>query len=176
MKRILFFGYGANRDGNKIAQITGEDLRESVGAVLEGYKLAYQTLDQVPQPARDVLKDTWGNTFRAYTLRKGEGVTQGVIWPVSEEGLKKIEEWEFIGSWRELIKVRVRTFDNTELTVYTEKIPEDTPTVGFIDGLRYDEFIFKNLQEKRIVDENQYYTQNQINQVRKALEELQEKS
>lgn len=168
-KRILYFGYGATKDRQKIAEVTGEDLRESVGAILEGYKLAYQTLDLIPQPVQDELKNIWGPSFKAYTLRTGEGIVEGVVWPVSEEGFEKIKEWESIGIWREVIKVKVRTFDNTTLNVYTEKVPDTAPISSFVDGLLYSLFSLQNLQAEKKVQVEQYYTQQRLDEIRKLL-------
>ncbi|EKD86927.1 MAG: hypothetical protein ACD_37C00099G0004 [uncultured bacterium] len=168
MSKLLFFGYGANRSSNKISQIIGA-LPSGQGAIIEGYRLAYQSLDQIPEPAKTVLLKIWGNQFNSYTLKKGEGMVNGVLWEISEDDFQKIKEWEFIGVWRELTEVDVRTSDGKKLRAFTEKAPEIHPISGYVDGLLYNEYEFLNLAEKQKEQISNYYNDKQIQEVRDNL-------
>ncbi len=170
MKKILFFGYGANRNKNKISQITGENPGDGIGAILEGHRLAFQTLKQIPPPVNKFLEKVWGLHFKAYTIRKGKGIITGVIWQLSEDGFSKIKEWEFIGLWRELVEIKVRTTDDISLTVLTEKAPESHPITEFIDGLLYNEFSFKDLEDFNRMEDEKYYTEKMLDKIRQNLQ------
>ena len=168
MSKILFFGYGANRSRSKMVQIIGNKL-SGQGAIIEGYRLAYQSLDQIPEPAKTVLLKIWGHQFKSYTLKEGKGVVSGVLWEISDENFQKIKEWEFIGVWRELIEVDVRTSDGKKLHAFTEKAPEIHPISGYADGLLYNEYEFLNLVEKQKEQISNYYNDKQIQEVRDNL-------
>lgn len=163
MDSVLFFGYGANRQREKITQVIGKDPGTEIGAILEGYQLAYQSVDQVPQPAQDLLVKLYGNEFKAFTLKEGNGIVQGCVWTISKEDFEKIKEWEFIGVWRELVNVKVKTCTNEVLEVVTEMSPSSHPIQNYVDGLSYREFAF---EEKPSYQENKFYTQQQIESIK----------
>ena len=48
MAKILFFGYGANKDVNRLKEILGKYPEDGQGAILENYNLAVQNLSQIP--------------------------------------------------------------------------------------------------------------------------------
>lgn len=78
-KKIFYFGYGANRDPKMMEAITGKKNLVGRPAVLKGYSLCVQRLDQVPDtiapsaPApvspRTILKDNWSPTFTSYIIK-----------------------------------------------------------------------------------------------------------
>jgi len=173
MNKILFFGYGANRSKSKINQIIGGEPGSGMGAIIEGYRLAYQSLDQIPEPAKTNLQKTWGNDFKAYTLKEGEGVVGGVLWEISEEDFQKIKEWEYIGVWRELIEVDIKTSDGKRIHVLTEKAPGIHPISGYTDGLLYSEYEFLDLKQKEKVQISKYYNDRQIQEIRENLAAIQ---
>ena len=77
MQTYQFFGYGVLSDRYIIKEIIGRDPGVGKSAVVEGYQLAYQVLDQIPLQIRSFLEKVWGSAFRAYTLRGGAGVVSG---------------------------------------------------------------------------------------------------
>jgi hypothetical protein len=109
--KIYFFGYGANRDAQKISKVLGKTPIYHIGAELEGYQLVYQTLDQIPDPPRKLLEAAWGNTFKAYTINQGSGVVGGVVWEFEPEDLVVMKKWEFDGVWRQFIPVKIKASD-----------------------------------------------------------------
>src|SRR5438045_1486957 len=118
MVKVLFFGYGANKNRRKIAQIIGRDPQESVGALLEGYVLSTQNLNQIPDPPKELLRNLFGNDFKVYTIIKGEGVVQGSLFEITEEELNKISQWEFVPIWRQIIEVNIKSSGNKQIKAF----------------------------------------------------------
>lgn len=166
---MLFFGYGAYRSRAKISQITGKTPEGGAGAILEGYQLAFQSLSQIPQPVQDNLRDIWGDEFKAYTLKKGNGIVSGIIWNINEEDFKIIKEWEYVGAWREIIEVEVKTSDGLTFKTFSERVFDSAPIAGIVDGLLYDEFSFVRQSQKKQNEDIEYYTQEQLQLVREQL-------
>ncbi|HVF68942.1 MAG TPA: hypothetical protein VNA13_00070 [Xanthomonadales bacterium] len=167
MDKQLFFGYGANRNRSKITQIIGKDPGEGVGAILESYSLHLQKLDQIPDPAQSDLKDIFGNGFSAYTIRPGKGFVAGIVWSVTEEELKKIKEWEYVGNWRDILEVTVKSEDFYTVKVLTEKVMDIYPVSERVDGIIYSELEFTELKKGKQKDE--YYTKVQLEKIRKLI-------
>lgn len=170
MSKILFFGYGANRSRQKLKEFLDKDLGEGIGAILRGYTLHVQELNQVPKTQRDLFLQVYGQDWKAYTIKKGEGVVAGVIWELEEEDLKKIKAWEFVGEYREIISVKILTSSDEEVEVLTEKSKDEFSTTFIVDGINYNTFAFSR---REIIDPNDqaYYTQQQIQSIRKLLNE-----
>lgn len=145
MQIVNFFGYGANRDVRRMEFILQIRPEGGYGAILTGYRLGYQTLDQIPEPAKSVLTKVWGKNFRAYTLKKGSGMVNGAIWHLDKAGIEKIKEWEFIDNWRVLIEVQVRLSDNITVTALTDMVKTPGSISAYVDGLSYPDKL--NLNE-----------------------------
>lgn len=171
MNKILFFGYGANRNINKMFQTIGSR-PEGKGAVAEGFRLAYQSFDQIPEPAKSVLKKIWGSEFRAYTLKEDDGMVVGELWEITKDDFQKIKEWEFIGVWRELIEVVVKTSSGEKMLAFTDRAPDTHPVSGYVDGLSYDEYQFTNLIEKDKEKISMYYNETQLQEIRNNLKAI----
>ena len=171
MAKLQFFGYGAYRSREKVTQIIGRDPGPGIGAILEGFSLYIQTLKQIPNPPRDLLREVYGSTFQAYTLRNEAGEVQGMLWEIEPEEFNKIKQWEFIGIWRELVKVTIKTSDNLTLKVFTEKSPDIHPVAERADGLNYKEFNLIRIQKAPPQFKKDYdrYTKIQIEAIKKWL-------
>lgn len=168
MGNILFFGYGANKSRSKIQQIIKRDPGTGIGAVLEGYTLNTQSLNNIPENPRKIIFQLYGSEFKSYSIKKGDGIVLGVIWETTPEELELIKDWESVGTWRELIEVDVKSSANQIIKVVTEKSHDTYPTDFIVDGLLYDVFAFTQKAastEKR----DTYYTQKQISQIRSWL-------
>lgn len=172
MDKKLFFGYGANRNRSRIRQVIGKDPGDGVGAILEGYTLHVQNLDQIPEPAQSDLKEIFGN-YKAYTIRKGKGFVAGIVWSVTEEEFEKIKAWEYVGSWREIVEVTVKSEDFYTVKVLTEKSIDTYPVSEKVDGIIYDEFEFTKLRKG--VKEDEYYTKSQIEKIRQMISNVSQK-
>jgi len=169
MTDVRFFGYGLLSDRSIVKQIIGRDPGEGKSAVVEGFQLAYQVLSQIPENIRPVLQKTWGETFKAYTLRTGSGIVAGVIWELSEEELGKLMTFEFVGVWRESVTGTAKTGDGTPIPVRLIKVSDAQPIEETVEGIRYE----TNLNRTTMVkDGSKEQDEELLSTVRRQLEEL----
>jgi hypothetical protein len=146
MAKILFFGYGANRDKKRIEEILrasgleNDDLKVEggFGARVDNMLLAIQNLQQVPDEMRATLLKVWGTNFRAYTLKPGNGQVAGVLWGLNEKQFEALKAWEHDGAWREFIEVEIITTDQHKLKAFADKALDDSKFVQMVDGLNYE--------------------------------------
>ncbi len=167
--KILYFGYGAYRNRSKVEQVIAHPRPEEIGGIAEGYRLAYQDLSQIPQKASDILRNVWGDNFKAYTLKRENGIVSGVVYTITEEDLVKIKEWEFDGLWRDIIEIEIKTSDGFVVKAFTDMAKPDQQVAGYADGLLYNEFAFIIKQEKENIRDQEYYTQQQLEKIRANL-------
>lgn len=140
MAEIIYFGYGANKDYFKLREILGKEPKGGEGAVLQGFNLAIQTLNDIPDQAKNILNKVWGDNFQSYTIKPGTGMIEGRVWILDQEDLEKLKEWEFVGnnSWKEFITVTVTNSDGKTITALTEKSREEYGIKKLVDGLNYE--------------------------------------
>jgi hypothetical protein len=170
MDKVLFFGYGANISREKIKQIINRDPGNHVGAVIENYILCSQVLSNLPEPPQKFLQQIYGGSFKAYTLKKGKGIVLGAIWEVTLEELETIKKWEFVGLWREMAEVVIKSSGGKEVKAFTEKSIDKFPVAQVVDGLTYDPFGFKE-KEKSVPTTDPYYSQQQAEKIKQWLAE-----
>lgn len=175
MAKILFFGYGANRSRDRMLRILGKEPINGRGAILEGYALAIEPLDLVPDGPHKILEQVWGKNFRSYTLKKGEGIVSGRVWELNDEDLK-LAEWEFIGIWRELIHITVKLSNNKNVEAITEKIINTDPITEVVDGLNYIDNLNTEKKEGENDPEDDEYKILEIKKIRAELEKIANKS
>ncbi len=181
MANVLFFGYGANRDKKRLEDVfqveglSGEDLivKGGKGARVDGSVLAIQTFDQLPEKIKESIKRTWGDTFRAYTLKSGEGQVAGVIWDLSEKQYEVLRNWEHDGIWREMKEVEVITTNQKKLKVMTEQATDESPIKEIVDGLNYENNLNKNgMKITRDSKDDDEYRIREIVRVREELKKI----
>lgn len=166
---INFFGYGAYRNQERLEQVLGHEISGGVGAQLTGYQLAYQLLNDIPEPPREILRSVWGEGFRAYTLKSNpDGLVVGRLWQILTKDIPAIKEWEFDGQWRELIQVSVKASDGSEFTAYTDKALDKFMIHGNADGLNYQDLI--NERQPLFFKEDEVRKSAELTKVRKQLE------
>lgn len=122
--------------------------------MLEGFSLATQSLKNIPEPPRRILNKVWGDSFHAYTIKRGSGIVAGKAWVLEEEDLEKIKQWEFVGKdgWRELVSVKLTTAEGKTIAAITEKSQDQYEVDRLVDGIDYE----VNLNRKR---EKEYYSE-----------------
>lgn len=150
--KIYFFGYGAYRDVQRISKILGHTPAFYSGAILTNFSLYYQSLNQIPLPAKKILSEAWGPEFKAYTIGSGNGIVAGVVWEITQADLELIKKWEFEGVWREIININVKTFDGKDVAAVSEKAINSSENEGPYDGLNYPNNIN---QEKHLVTDEE---------------------
>lgn len=165
-----FFGYGLLSDRGVVETIIGRDPGPGKTAIVEGFQLVIQTLSQIPDPAKSKLESAWRTKdFRAYTLRSGSSIVSGVIWEISEEDLRKIKAWEFVGTWREALTATAKTSEGQIISVEIVKAPDNQPFDETVNGLRYE----TDLNRKPVVsEESREKDQELLESVRRQLQEL----
>ena len=135
---INYFGAGANRDQNRLAMVLGHEAMGGRGVLLKDFSFGYQLLNEIPEPAKEILQEAWGDDFRCYSVKKQvKASVVGRLWTLSEEDVEKMKEWEFVGTWKDWIEIKV-CLDNGEVfKAYTEIIKDKYPLHGMADGLYY---------------------------------------
>ena len=135
---MYYFGYGANRSKQCMEDISGSSMKDGRGAVLQDYALCYQVLEQVPEPPREILRKVWGDTFRCYTIRPfPKALVAGVVWELTPHQFHRIKEWEYDGSWKNIIQTDVLLFNGELLSVWTDMVIQSIPISDAVDGLYY---------------------------------------
>lgn len=164
--KVLYFGYGANREPRMMAAITGNSDLVGHSAILEGFTLCVQKFDQVPNvvsptsPApvspKQILKDAGWNpdTFESYIIKPDEkGRILGMIWELTSQERELVREWELVDfGWYKDIATSVRTPDGI-VQVQTEGLREEQSVDREIDGIRYKSWLqspedFERVAEK----------------------------
>lgn len=157
MAKVFFFGYGAYKDYFRLKEIIGKSPEGGEGALLEGFDLGVQSIDNIPKEPKEILSKVWGNNFQAYTMKRGSGYIQGRIWLLDEEDLEKIKEWEFINksNWRELVTITVKTSDGKNISAITDKSQDYYEIDKIVDGLNYEPNL--NKEGKKYYSEEDEY-------------------
>src|SRR5690242_9686196 len=119
-----FFGYGANQGADRLAQILGKKPEGGFGGIVEGFDLAIQTLDQIPEKAQEILKEAWGSQFKAYTLVHGKGIVLGSLWKFEEKDFKVIADFEFVDLWTKFEVIKVKKFNGEVIEAMTTRVPD----------------------------------------------------
>ncbi len=152
MNNLQYFGYGAMEDPRVIEAVIGRK-PNSVNAVLPGFELCVQRIDQVPDtvhpdaPAplspRAILQQSWPDTFESYTIRENErGNVRGKVWLLLHpEERDRLADWELIEfGWFRDIQTLVR-IDGGKMDVITEGLAADQEIDRVVDGLEYDSLL-----------------------------------
>lgn len=178
MDKILFFGYGAYQDRErvemalKVSGFEGEDLKfkGGYGARLDGMLLAIQKLKQItPSDVQKVLERVWGENFLCYTLKPGNGQVAGVIWELTPKQFEVIKENEFIGTWREIVEAEAITTDQKHIKVLTEKAFDNAPISDIVDGLNYEANLNKDGRKTPDEYKDDEYRLNTLKKVREEI-------
>lgn len=171
-EKVLYFGYGANRDPRMISAITGRPIAELTGrsAILEGYNLAVQRLDQVPDRAldsapaplspRQMLAD-WGEDFRSYVIHPEEnGRVSGTVWELSTEERELVRDWELVDfGWYKDCEGQALTKDGQEISIVSEMLGDGQQIDHEVNGLQYETWLQDPIQFEIIAERarREYY-------------------
>ncbi len=153
--KVLYFGYGANRDARMIAAILGKPAEQLVGrpAVLQDYQLGVQTLEQIPDTVmpnapepkspRQILRNVWGEGFESYVIEYHPGCkVSGTVWELTPEERERVRDWElFDYGWYEDCEGKAISEDGSEIDVITEKTRNDQVLDREVDGMDYETWL-----------------------------------
>lgn len=160
--KVLYFGYGANRDQKMMEWITGTKELKGTPAVLKGYKLVVQRLDQIPDEvlptapapysARHNVAANWAESFTSYTIKEdSESEVHGTLWELSQQDRDLVRDWELIDfGWYKDLNVKVKTEDGKELEVQTEGIGDGQEYGREVDGTDYETWLNPPAEFERI--------------------------
>lgn len=152
---ILYFGYGANMDKGMIKAITGQKNLNGIPAILYGYKLGVQKIDQIPSVPQKSLRGNWGDNFRSYVIfQDNDSKVKGVVWKLTETSRRLVRIWEHVDhevgkeqSWYTQISLPViETVDGNKIHgAETEIITEDQEVDEsvIVNGLDYPPYLMK---------------------------------
>lgn len=162
--KILYFGYGANREPRMMHAITRNPNLVGHSIVLKGFKLCVQKLDQIPdnvppdspapKSARQILKDAgWPSTFQSYIVKPDpEGKVIGMLWELTPLERELVREWELVEyGWYRDYNLRVdltkdgsgvfEVDENGRFPVQTEGLREDQEVDREVNGLAYESWL-----------------------------------
>ena len=143
--KILYFGYGANREPRMMHAITRNPNLVGHSIPIRGFKLCVQKLDQVPdtvppdspapKSARQILKDAgWPQTFQTYIIKPDkDGQVFGMLWELTPLERELVREWELVDyGWYKDMNVRIdigkdgvfEVDDNGRFPIQTEGLRE----------------------------------------------------
>ncbi len=152
--KVLYFGYGANRDIRMMEAITGNKNLNGQPADLKGFTLVVQRKNQIPDtvltdaPAplspRSLLED-WPDNFESYNIKPGAETDEvsGTIWELTPLERDLVRDWELIdfGWYKDLENLKAITQDGKEITVETEGLREDQEIARQVNGKSYETFL-----------------------------------
>lgn len=153
--KVYYFGYGANRDPRMISAITGRSEAELKGqpSVLEGYTLAVQRLDQLPNkvlstapyPAspRQIVHNAWGDQFESYVIKVDpNGRVVGTVWELTPLERERVRDWELLEfGWYHDVEASVRLEDGSEISIVTEAIDDSQEVDREVNGEDYETWL-----------------------------------
>ena len=164
--KVLYFGYGANRQPEMMEAITGNTNLIGRQAILKGFKLCVQRMDQVPDsvfpgsPApispKKILKESWPDNFKTYMIKPGGEADEvmGTIWELSPLERELVRDWELVDfGWYKDMKGKAGTLDGQIFDVQTEGLRDGQEVDREIDEENYKPFLnplsdFQRVAEK----------------------------
>ncbi len=162
-KTASFFAYGPAADPDVITAITGRKPLDSRPAILSGFVLCIQGVNDIPdlkipglpQTARQIIRESWGADFKMYVIRKGDGKVKGVVYTIRKEDMGAMEDWELVNfKWYSVMNGNA-TFDDGSTREVIAVAIKDQSIEKEVDGLDYDLFLglgeaFKQLFIKHV--------------------------
>lgn len=139
-KNILYFGYGANRDGDMMEAIIGRK-PDGYPAIAVDYELCVQTWEEIPQKVRNIIGGYWGPDFRTYCVRPAKGKTvYGMVWFITKKERELVGNWELEKLWYEPITTVVTSEDGVEESAETQMI-NNLKIRRVVNGKHYPAFL-----------------------------------
>lgn len=134
-----------------MAAITGRPIDQLKGrpATIEGYSLAVQRYDQLPDqvlstapyPAspQQIIHNAWGEQFESYVIKVApDGKVSGVVWELTPLERERVRDWELLDfGWYHDVEGKVKLTDGTELDIITEAIDDSQEVDREVNGLNY---------------------------------------
>jgi hypothetical protein len=146
IRRVYLFGYGADREPELIRAVTGRKPWVVGTALLEGYELRVQRLDEVTGrggSAQKILRRVWGDGFISYAIvpRDG-GVVRGTLYKLSLHDRHLIDAWEMVDlGWYNKAFVEVSLGSGKVYGAETQVLGPNQEASQAVDGLDYSSWL-----------------------------------
>jgi hypothetical protein len=154
---VDFFYYGPGADEDVMSAILGEKPLNNRSAILHGYRLGIQSVNDIPdakveglrKTARKIIKKEWGDDFTMYVAHKGDAeIIKGVVWTIKIEDLNRLKHWELVEyGWYSIVDGDATFADGKKGKVLTIVVKNQTVQKD-VDGLDYDLFLGKGQKLK----------------------------
>jgi hypothetical protein len=155
MNKILYAGYGANRDLKMMQAITGNSNLVGKEAILRGVELCVQGFDQIPdiilptapipRSPKSIMIGPWGENsdFQTYVIRySSAGEVACRIFEISPLERALVAEWEMIAfGWFKEMNLKAYLEDGSEIAVTTEGLNDDGLIKRVVDGINYPDYL-----------------------------------
>ena len=151
--KILYFSYGANSRKEMMEAITGNKNLVGKLAILKGFALCVQRLDQVPDAVlssspvslspKKILEESWSDKFRTYMIKpKENSEVEGMVWELTPQERELVRDWELIDlGWYKDMRVKIITEEGKEIEVETEGFREGQEVDREVNGRNYKPFL-----------------------------------
>ncbi len=126
-----------------IKNLTGQIVLDGKAALLDGYDLVVQRLDQVPESIQPILRRSWGDNFESYNVVSGEGTIRGIRCKITQDQWNRLNDWEFGEfGWFVPKEVQIRDQETGQIEkIVTFVMGEGQAYDRKVDGLNYDPFL-----------------------------------
>lgn len=159
---VKYFAYGSNRNLEMIAAIIGRHKIVGEKAVLPGFELCIQKIDQIasavlpdapaPISPQKTIRDIFGDDFELYIMRiNPKGKVHGTIWDISPEEREMVRDWEMLDyGMQNDVKSQAINTDGKKIDVVAEGLTNREIEVDrVVEGDQYDDFI---VSKQKIID------------------------
>jgi hypothetical protein len=157
---VEFFAYGPDADLDVVTAMIGRKPLSARPAVLEGFRLGIQNIDDIPDvkvrglqgTARQMIRKMWKDDvpdFEMYVVRKGKGQVKGIVYTMRKEDMEIVKDWELVASkWYSIVEGKV-TFDDGKTGKVLTIAVKNQNIQREVDGLHYDLFFNRGETFKR---------------------------
>lgn len=147
LRRVYFFGYGADSEPDLVRAVTGRKPRVVGKAVLHNHSLRIQTISEVKSSGANpqaILNRAWGEHFRSYVIMPQMGArVSGTLYRISLHDRHLIDSWELVElGWYDKAFVEVEILHNGHsVTAETQVLGAHQTANLVVDGSNYEPWL-----------------------------------
>jgi hypothetical protein len=152
IRRVYFFGYGADCEPDLIHAITGRKPRVIGVALLESYELRIQKLNEVTRAGANpynILHEAWVGQFKSYVIIPKEGASvRGTLYRISLHDRHLVDKWELVEEgWYDKEFVTVRLLRSQKIYhAETQVLAPGQQVRTVTDGHQYNSWLIPKRQ------------------------------
>jgi len=143
IRKVYYFGYGADSEPDLLHAITGRRPKVIGTALLQNYELRIQELAEVTTKGlnpQEILRKAWGNDFKSYVIvAKAGAEVRGTLYRLSLHDKHLIDVWELVDAgWYEKAFVNVGLVGTPKVYQTETQVlaPKQSATIS-TDGATY---------------------------------------